>query len=130
MYGFGNRLKHLRKKKGFSQKALAQRICKSVSAVSSYESEAQIPPVEVLVSIATVLNVSLDYIAKVAPEGTFITEIERIRGGFEVELNNGRDYRLTAEGKSLSAYRMMMMNPRAGQGGQGGFPGGQPRAQR
>ena len=62
MYGFGNRLKHLRKKKGFSQKALAQRICKRVSAVSSYESEAQIPPVEVLVSIATVLNVSLDYL--------------------------------------------------------------------
>ena len=62
MYGFGNRLKLLRKKKGFSQKILAQRICKSVSAVSSYESEAQIPPVEVLVSLATALNVSLDYL--------------------------------------------------------------------
>ncbi len=74
-----------------------------------------------------------DYIAKVAPEGTFITEIERIRGGYEVELNNGRDYRLTEDGKSLSIGRMMM-GPRGGQGGypggQGGYPGGQPRAQR
>ncbi|MBP3425501.1 MAG: PepSY-like domain-containing protein [Rikenellaceae bacterium] len=57
-----------------------------------------------------------DYIAKVAPEGTFITEIERTRGGYEVELNNGRDYRLTEEGKSLSAYRMMGGGPRPGGG--------------
>ena len=62
-----------------------------------------------------------DYIAKVAPDGTFITEIERVRGGYEVELNNGRDYRLTEEGKSLSAARMMM-GPRPGGQPQGGYP--------
>ena len=69
-----------------------------------------------------------DYISKVAPEGTFITEIDRIRGGYEVELNNGRDYRITEDGKSLSIGRMMM-GPRPGsQRGQGGYPrGGQQR---
>ena len=62
MYDFGLRLKDIRKKRGLTQKALAKRINKSVSAVSSYELEAQIPPVEVLISIASVLNVSLDYL--------------------------------------------------------------------
>ena len=62
MYDFGVRLKDIRKKRGLTQKALAKRINKSVSAVSSYELEAQIPPVEVLISIASVLNVSLDYL--------------------------------------------------------------------
>ena len=62
MYDFGVRLKDIRKKRGLTQKALAKRINKSVSAVSSYELEVQIPPVEVLMSIASVLNVSLDYL--------------------------------------------------------------------
>ena len=41
---------------------LAKRINKSKSAVCGYESDAQVPPLEVLVSIASVLNVSLDYL--------------------------------------------------------------------
>lgn len=62
MYDFGNRLKTIRRQRGLTQKVLAEKINKSVSAVSSYESNVQIPPVEVLVSIAYVLNVSLDYL--------------------------------------------------------------------
>ena len=62
MYNFGARLKAIRKKRRLTQKALAERISKSVSAVSSYEIDTQIPPVEVLMSIASVLNVTLDYL--------------------------------------------------------------------
>lgn len=46
MYDFGLRLKKLRKSRGLTQKMLADRINKSVSAVGSYESNAQLTPRE------------------------------------------------------------------------------------
>lgn len=63
MYDLGSRLKSIRLKRGITQKNLAERINKSISAVSSYESDAQLPPLDVLESIALVLNVSIDYLA-------------------------------------------------------------------
>ena len=60
MYDLGYRIRETRTQRGISQSELAKRINKSKSAVCGYESNAQIPPSEVLVSIATVLNVSLD----------------------------------------------------------------------
>ena len=62
MYDFGLRLKKLRKSRGLTQKMLADRINKSVSAVSSYESNAQLPPLYVSKSIALALGISIDYL--------------------------------------------------------------------
>ena len=62
MYDLGYRIKEIRTQRGMAQTELAKRINKSKSAVCGYESEAQVPPLEVLVSIASVLNVSLDYL--------------------------------------------------------------------
>lgn len=62
MYDFGMRLKELRKSRGLTQKTLAERINKSVSAVSSYESNAQLPPLDVSKSIALALGISIDYL--------------------------------------------------------------------
>ncbi len=62
MYDLGSRLKQIRMQYGLTQKVLAKRINKSVSAVSSYESNAQMPPLDVLISMATVYSVSLDYL--------------------------------------------------------------------
>lgn len=63
MYGLGSRMKEIRQLRGLSQRELAKRICKSVSAISSYESDTQMPPLDVLVSIASALNVTLDFLA-------------------------------------------------------------------
>lgn len=63
MYDLGFRIKEIRTQRGMAQNELARRINKSKSAVCGYESEAQVPPLDVLVSIASVLNVSLDYLA-------------------------------------------------------------------
>lgn len=60
MYDFGFRLRDLRKRRKLTQKDLAIRISKSKAAISSYENDAQIPPLDVLVSIADVLHTSLD----------------------------------------------------------------------
>ncbi len=62
MYDLGYRIKKLRTQRGMAQNELAKRINKSKSAVCGYESDSQVPPLEVLVSIASVLNVSLDYL--------------------------------------------------------------------
>ena len=62
MYDLGYGIKEIRTQRGMAQNELAKRINKSKSAVCGYESDAQVPPLEVLVSIATVLNVSLDYL--------------------------------------------------------------------
>jgi len=62
MYDLGSRLKAIRLQRGLTQKALARKINKSISAVSSYESNAQLPPLDVLESIARILNVSIDYL--------------------------------------------------------------------
>lgn len=68
MYDLGYRIKEIRTQRGMAQNELAKRINKSKSAVCGYESDAQVPPLEVLVSIATVLNVSLDYLVGVEME--------------------------------------------------------------
>lgn len=62
MYDVGRKLKLIRQQRRITQKELATRINKSVSAISSYESNAQLPPLDVLESIASELNVSLDFI--------------------------------------------------------------------
>ncbi len=42
-----------------------------------------------------------EYISTHAPQGSFVTEIERIRGGYEVELNNGSEHHLTENGTPI-----------------------------
>lgn len=63
MYDLGFRIKEIRAQRGMAQNELAKRINKSKSAVCGYENDAQVPPLDVLISIASVLNVSLDYLA-------------------------------------------------------------------
>ena len=73
MYDLGSRLKHIRLQRGLTQKMLARKINKSISAVSSYESNAQLPPLDVLESIARVLNVSIDYLVGLDDSNTYST---------------------------------------------------------
>ncbi len=61
MYDMGSRLKEMRNIRGLTQQDLAYRIHKSKATVSSYESNRQIPPTDVLVSISQVLNVPIAY---------------------------------------------------------------------
>lgn len=74
MSDFGLRLQSIRKQRGMTQKALAERINKSLSAVSSYETNVQMPPLDVLISIASVLNVSLDYLAGLEHKETILLD--------------------------------------------------------
>lgn len=61
MYDIGFRIKEARKRRGITQKMLAEKVGRSVQAISSYERDAQTPPTEVLISIALALNESPTY---------------------------------------------------------------------
>lgn len=71
MYDLGLRIKEIRKKRGISQRELARRINKSYSVVCGYESNAQLPPLDVAISIAHVLNISLDYLVGITEEEVY-----------------------------------------------------------
>ena len=67
MYDLCSRIKDIRQKRGITQKDLALRVNKSISAISSYETNAQLPPLDVIEDIAVILNVSIDYLVGSAP---------------------------------------------------------------
>ena len=62
MFDFGLRLSELRKEKNLSQNEIAKRINKSKSVVSGYENNIKTPPIDVLVSLASIYGVSVDYL--------------------------------------------------------------------
>ena len=54
------RIKELRKNRGWTQAKLAEKVKRSASAVSSYEQDVQQPPLDVIISIADALGVTVD----------------------------------------------------------------------
>ncbi|MDY6884244.1 MAG: helix-turn-helix transcriptional regulator [Pseudomonadota bacterium] len=59
----GERIKRLRQERNWSQAQLAQRLNAHQKQVSGYERNVHVPSVEVLIRLAELLNVSLDYLA-------------------------------------------------------------------
>lgn len=62
MFDFGLRIQQLRMSHNMSQEALGKRINRTKSVICGYENNIKVPPLEVLVDIANVFNVSLDYL--------------------------------------------------------------------
>lgn len=74
MRDVGSRLREMRDKRGLTQRALAEGINKSVSAVSGYESNMQTPPTDVLISIAQVLHVPITYFVDFSSKDCYSSE--------------------------------------------------------
>ena len=62
MSDLDSRIKQARNRRGLTQKALAELVCKCPSAISGYENNTQVPPADTMLSLALVLNVSIDYL--------------------------------------------------------------------
>ena len=62
MFDFGLRIRELRESRNMSQEALGRRVGRSKPVISSYENNLKLPPLDVLVDISNVFNVSLDYL--------------------------------------------------------------------
>ncbi len=56
----GKNIRYLRQKEGHKQKWLAEQLNKSSSLVGEYEKDRRTPPVDVLMQICDVFNISLD----------------------------------------------------------------------
>lgn len=61
-YDFGQTLKELRKKRNMTQTELGKRLGVTKAAVSKYEQGIASPPLDILRTMASVFNVSLDYL--------------------------------------------------------------------
>ena len=61
-YGFGERLKRLRKNAGITQAEVAKKLDKSASAVRMWESGANEPDMNTLVKLSMLFDCSLDYL--------------------------------------------------------------------
>jgi len=59
---FGNNLREIRKQRGITQEALAERLGVSRQAISKWESDSGYPETEKLIAISEELSISLDYL--------------------------------------------------------------------
>lgn len=71
MHGLGSKLRDIRERRGLTQRMLASRIHKSISAVSGYENDIQTPPTDVLISISKVLHVPVSYLVDSGNEESY-----------------------------------------------------------
>jgi transcriptional regulator with XRE-family HTH domain len=67
---FGKRLAQLRKSAGYTQQELADEIGATRRMIAYYESESQHPPANMLVDLASALNVSADALLGIKPVKT------------------------------------------------------------
>lgn len=68
MFDFGLRLRELRVKHKMSQEELGRRVDRSKSVISSYENNLKMPPLAILIDMAHIFNVSLDYMVGIDKE--------------------------------------------------------------
>lgn len=61
-FDFGEQLKELRKGKKMTLSDVGKHIGKTSSSISCYESNRKQPPIDVLIDLANLYNVSLDYL--------------------------------------------------------------------
>lgn len=63
LFEFGIRLRKLRNKYKMTQTALGERIGKSKPVISNYENGLKFPSLDTAIDLASIFNVSLDYLA-------------------------------------------------------------------
>ncbi len=64
---FGKRLKELRKQKGWTQKELANKLDIRFSHLNKYENGMHAPPLEKLIKLTDIFDISLDYLVMGLP---------------------------------------------------------------
>ena len=62
MFDFGARIQQLRISHHMSQEVLGKKLDRSKSVICGYENNTRVPPLDVLVNMAVIFNVSLDYL--------------------------------------------------------------------
>ena len=72
----GERIKYLREKNGLTQKDVATKLGVESAAISKYELNMREPNIEAIKKLATLFNVSIDYLLGRTPD-VFVNEADR-----------------------------------------------------
>lgn len=72
----GERIKYLREKNGLTQKDIATKLGVEPAAISKYELDMREPNIEAIKKLATIFNVSIDYLLGRTPD-VFVDETDR-----------------------------------------------------
>lgn len=70
MYDFGDLLKCLRTKRGYTQAQLAEKLNKNKSSISKYENNQKLPTLDTMIDISRLFNISLDTLAGIEKKET------------------------------------------------------------
>lgn len=62
MFNFSKKLTELRKQSHMTQQVLSERLCVTKATVSSYETGNRLPSYDILIRIAYIFHVSVDYL--------------------------------------------------------------------
>ncbi|MDZ5255196.1 helix-turn-helix transcriptional regulator [Clostridium sp. LIBA-8841] len=106
---FGEKLLKLRKEKGMSQEALAERLNTSRQAISKWENGQGFPETEKLLMISNFFNVSIDYLLKETKEENIETQkgyyvSKEMIEGFLINANKISKYTSLGISTIIAAY--------------------------
>jgi transcriptional regulator with XRE-family HTH domain len=93
-------IEFLRRKKGWSQAELANRLHISPSTIGMYEQGRREPPIDILVAMSNEFDVSIDYL---------ITGTYRISAGTETNLVKDRNVEAFSTLKNLSREELIVL---------------------
>lgn len=93
-------IEFLRRKKGWSQAELANRLHISPSTIGMYEQGRREPPIDILVAMSKEFDVSIDYL---------ITGTYRISAGTETNLVKDRNVEAFSALKNLSREELIVL---------------------
>ena len=103
-----DRLKELRKRKGLSQVALAERLGLSKSTIGAYETGDITPSVDALNTIADFFNVDIDYLLGKEEGSTYYLDPEAAE--LAKEIANRKDLRILFDAtRDISAEEMAVI---------------------
>ena len=74
MFDFGLNLKKLREEKGYSQTQVAKKLNISKSSICKYENNQSAPSVDILITLALIYGVSVDYLVGIQKDKTISIE--------------------------------------------------------
>lgn len=72
----GERIKYLREKNGLTQKDVAVKLVVEPAAISKYELDMREPNIEAIKKLATIFNVTIDYLLGRTPDA-LVSEVDK-----------------------------------------------------
>lgn len=120
---YGNRIRELRKRKGWTMKQLGQQLDLAESTISGYENEIRRPDLELLIRLSELFDVTVDYLIGRTDEGPTnnlaAPELRETSASYNVAILDGRVESLTDEEarhlkNSLEMFRLWKARKESG----------------